>query len=722
MLKLNEKQLEAINQTEGAVLVLAGAGSGKTRVLTQRVAYLLEDGKAKPWEILAITFTNKAAAEMRERIAETVEFDIRDMWISTFHSMCVRMLRRYADVLGYSRSFLIYDTADTLSVIKRILDALNLKDDKRYGDKYMRNLISRYKNDESALEFGEYATQSNPFIEEYAQEIYDRYLAVLHQQNAMDFDDLLLNAYAVLETNEEARTYYQHKFKYVLVDEYQDTNMVQYKLVKILAEGYGNLFVVGDDDQSIYAFRGANIRNILEFEKDFSGAKVIRLEQNYRSDKRILDVANCIIKNNEGRKGKTLWSDIDGGSKPTLFVAENERDEAMKIAQDIQQISQMGVDFKDMAVLYRVHTLSRAIEEKLRLYSIPYRVYGGTSFYARKEVKDILAYLYLIVNPAADTHLLRIINVPKRGIGGQKIATLRDIAAGQGIPMMEVIKNADVLVADKALQKKAHEFYDLYEKISENYENTPVPELIERTYNLTGYRRMLEDEQTLEANMRMENIEELVNSAYTPDGEEAPSLDSFLQNVTLITDLDSMDEEGGVTLMTMHAAKGLEFDVVYIAGMDESIFPGRRSAEEENIEEERRLCYVAVTRAKKKLLLLHSQVRTVYGRTQPSLRSRFLDEIDGGLINEIGPAKKQAAAKKAENKEFFSGGMKREKITPKAVSGDFGVGTVVAHKMFGKGTIQEIKGDGDSRVATVDFDTAGKKKMFLAFASLEIVN
>jgi len=702
--------------------VLAGAGSGKTRVLTQRVAHLLESGKARPWEILAITFTNKAAAEMRERIADTVGFDIRDMWISTFHSMCVRMLRRYAGVLGYSSGFLIYDTSDTLSVIKSILNDLNLKDDKRYGDKYMRNLISKYKNDESPLEFGEFAQELNPFIEDYAQEIYDRYLTVLRRQNAMDFDDLLLNAYAVLDTNAEAREYYQNKFKYILVDEYQDTNMVQYKLVRILAEGSGNLFVVGDDDQSIYAFRGANIRNILEFEKDFPGARVIRLEQNYRSDKRILDVANCIIKNNRGRKGKTLWSDIDGGNKPVLFVAENERDEAMKIAQDIQQITQMGIDFKDIAVLYRVHTLSRAIEEKLRLYSIPYRVYGGTSFYSRREIKDILAYLYLIVNPAADTHLLRIINVPKRGIGGQKVAALVDIAAGQGISVMEVIKNADVLVADKALQKKAGEFYGLYEKISEDYENTPVPEIIERVYNLTGYRRMLEEEQTMEAGMRMENVEELINSAYTPEGEEEPSLDSFLQNITLITDLDSMDEEGGVTLMTIHAAKGLEFDVVYIAGMDESIFPGRRSAEEDNIEEERRLCYVAVTRAKKKLFLLHSQVRTVYGRTQPSLRSRFLEEIENGLINEIGPVKKAADIKKREKKEFFSGGIKTDKIKPRAVSGNFDVGTVVSHKMFGKGIIKEIKGDGDSRVATVDFDTAGTKKMFLAFASLDVVD
>jgi len=721
--KLNEKQREAVETTEGAVLVLAGAGSGKTRVLTQRVAHLINTGKAKPWEILSITFTNKAAAEMKERIEETVDFDIRDMWVSTFHSMCVRILRRFAESIGYTGNFLIYDTLDTQRVIKTVLEELNIKDDKTYGDKYMRNLISRYKNDNVTRDFGAYAEEVNPFIAEYAGEIFERYEIKMKRQNAMDFDDLLLNTYQVLEKDGQARDYYQKKFKYILVDEYQDTNMVQYKLVKILAQGHGNIFVVGDDDQSIYAFRGATIRNILEFEKDYPGAKVIRLEQNYRSDKRILDVANCIISNNEGRKGKTLWSDISDGQRPIVYMAKNEVDEATRIAQDIQQaVTQLDVEYKDIAVLYRVHTLSRVLEEKLRMYSIPYRVYGGTSFYGRKEIKDMVAYLNLIVNPAADTQLLRVINSPKRGIGDAKVMMLGDIAESHGIPMLEVIKNSDVLVADKALKKKADEFNALYEAISDGYESMSVPDIIERAYIATGYKRMLEDENTPEAKMRMENVEELINSAYPQEGAEEESLESFLQNITLITDLDSMDEQGGVTLMTMHAAKGLEFDVVYIAGMDENIFPSRRSLEEDNLEEERRLCYVAVTRAKKKLYMLYSQVRSLYGRLQPSTKSRFLDEVDAELLDDLTPVKTVTASMADEKKKFFSGGMKQEKITPKTVTGDFSEGTIVAHKLFGRGQIKSIMGEGDSRVAVVDFETAGQKKMFLAFASLDIID
>lgn len=720
-MQLNDRQMEAVNTTEGAVLVLAGAGSGKTRVLTQRVAHLLTAGKAKPWEILAITFTNKAAAEMKERIADTVDFDIRDMWVSTFHAMCVRMLRRYAEVLGYTSNFLIYDTLDTQRVIRGILEELNIKENKAYGEKYMRHLISRYKNMETTKDFGAWAADENPLVEEYAGAIYDRYIDIMQRQNAMDFDDLLLHTYAVLKNDVHAREYYQNKFKYILVDEYQDTNMIQYKLVHILAQGSGNLFVVGDDDQSIYAFRGADIRNILEFEKDYPGAKVIRLEQNYRSDKKILDVANSVIQNNEGRKGKTLWSDIEDGQKPIVYRAESERDEATRIVQDIQQMSQLGVEYKDMAVLYRMHTLARVLEERLRMYSIPYRVYGGQSFYERKEIKDILSYLYLIVNPAADTQLLRIINVPKRGIGDAKVSALRTIAAADNISIMDVIKQADIKVADNTLKKKAREFAALYGELCAGYAELSVPELIDRVYVATGYKRMLEDEATPEAQMRMENVAELKNSAYTEEGEQR-SLEDFLQNITLITDLDILDERGGVTLMTMHAAKGLEFDVVYIAGMEENIFPSQRAITEQNVEEERRLCYVAMTRAKKKLYLLHAQVRSLYGRLQPSMRSRFLDEVDQRLVNDLSPVKESIKQQReaAAPASFFSGGISK-KIQPQKVSGDFNIGTVVQHKTFGRGAIQEITGSGDSRVAVVNFDVAGRKKMFLAFASLEII-
>lgn len=723
MYKLNERQQQAVETISGAVLVLAGAGSGKTRVLTERVAYLINEKNVAPWQILAITFTNKAAQEMRERISAVVDADMRDMWISTFHAMCVRMLRRYAEKIGYTKNFLIYDTDDTLRLIKKILVRMGLKENKSYSDRYIKNLISKYKNDSTTLDFDQYVEERNPFVAEHAGEIFDEYTQEMHKQNAMDFDDLLLNTLLLLETDGDARTYYQNKFHYILVDEYQDTNMVQYKLIHILSEGYGNIFVVGDDDQSIYAFRGANIRNILEFEKDFPGAAVIRLEQNYRSDKKILDVANSVIRNNEGRKGKTLWSEIDEGDKPVLYTANSEYEEAETIAREIQRLSDEGMRYSDMAILYRIHTLSRILEEKLRLYAIPYRIYGGISFYERREIKDMVAYLNIIANPAADLQLLRIINTPKRAIGAAKVDSLVQIAEYNGISILEVMKNANVLIADKALIKKANEFYGMYERMSEGYAGKSVHEILEETYELSGYKKMLEDEQTPEAEARMENIAELVNSAYTYDEEEDSSLEGFLQNIALITDLDSMDDKGGVTLMTMHAAKGLEFDAVFVAGMDENIFPSQRAIDEDNVEEERRLCYVAVTRAKRRLYLLHSNMRTLYGRMQPSVQSRFLDEVDGGLLNCIGkkPPVLAPKAASAETKKFFQGGFELKKAAPQKVSGDYRVGTVVEHKTFGRGKVKSILGDGDSKVAVVDFYEVGEKKMFLAFASLKIL-
>ncbi|MEG0629404.1 MAG: UvrD-helicase domain-containing protein [Christensenellaceae bacterium] len=720
MFKLNDSQQKAVDTIKGAVLVLAGAGSGKTRVLTQRVAHLINDEKIAPWSILAITFTNKAAKEMQERISQVVDVDLKSMWISTFHAMCVRMLRRYAQKIGYTSNFLIYDTDDSLRLIKKIIENLGLKENKSYAERYIKNLISKYKNDSTTLNFEDYAEQKNPYVSEHAQDIYSEYHAQLKKQNAMDFDDLLLKTLEVLKTDQEAREYYQNKFQYILVDEYQDTNMVQYELVRILSEGHNNLFVVGDDDQSIYAFRGANIRNILEFEKDFKGATVIRLEQNYRSDKKILDVANCVIKNNEGRKGKTLWSDIENGEKPILYTAASEFDEAETIAREIQRMSNIGARFQDMAILYRVHTLSRILEEKLRMYAIPYRIYGGVSFYERKEIKDLIAYLNIIANPAADLPLLRIINMPKRAIGGTKIAALTDIASKNGISIIEVLKNAKELISDNMLLKKAQEFYALYEKISDGYEQKPVHEILEQVYALSGYQAMLEEEKTPEAEGRIENVAELINSTYTYDEEEDASLEGFLQNIALITDMDSMDDMGGVTLMTMHAAKGLEFEHVFIAGMDECIFPSQRAIDEDNIEEERRLCYVAVTRAKKNLFMTHAQMRTLYGKTQPSVCSRFIDEMDDGLINHVNKNKKSViAARKGLPKPLFSGG-RFEKSRPNKVTGDFAIGTIVEHKSFGLGKIKSISGDGDGRVAVVKFDKVGEKKMFLAFASLEI--
>lgn len=719
---LNKKQKEAVLETEGAVLVLAGAGSGKTRVLTERVAYLVEQKKVAPWSILAITFTNKAAQEMRERIEATVEVDIRDMWISTFHAMCVRMLRRYAQRAGFTQNFLIYDTDDTIRVLKKILDDLGLKDNKAYAERYMKHLISRYKNDDTLLDFGDWAAKQNPFIEEYAGTVYERYESDLRRQDAMDFDDLLLYMLRILETDDEVRQYYQNKFHYIMVDEYQDTNMVQYRMVKILSQQHQNLFVVGDDDQSIYAFRGANIRNILEFEKDFKGAKVIRLEQNYRSDKKILDVANCIIKNNEGRKGKTLWSEIEAGQKPIHYTANNEYEEAETIAREIQKLAlDDNLNYSDMAILYRIHTLTRVLEEKLRIYGIPYRIYGGTSFYERKEIKDMIAYLNIIANPSADIQLLRIINTPKRAIGNAKVETLTAIGASHQMSLMDVMRNAETLIGDAALRNKCAEFLQLYDVLCDEIETMPVHEILERVFIETGYKKMLLDENSIESEGRIENIEELINSAYNHDNEEDASLQSFLQNVALITDLDTMDERGGVTLMSMHAAKGLEFDTVFVAGMDENIFPSRRAIEEDNIEEERRLCYVAVTRAKKRLYLFHSRMRMLYGRTQPSICSRFLDEIEEGLVEYAGKKAATQEAKEAPKKQLFTGQVNIPKPKKKAAVEGYTAGMQVRHKSFGKGQIKEILGEGDSKVAIVDFEGVGEKKMFLAFAALDII-
>lgn len=736
--KLNERQREAVKTTKGAVLVLAGAGSGKTRVLTERVSYILESNLAKPWEILCITFTNKAAAEMRERIENALgtEYDSRDMWISTFHSMCARILRRYGDRLGYTRNFLIYDTLDTERIVKSILQDLNINTNKVYGEKYIKQLISSYKNGDTDLPFGVYAADENPLIAEYAQEIYDRYQETMSMQNAMDFDDLLLLTLKLLENDGEALNYYQSKFKYILVDEYQDTNVVQYKLIKMLSGVYGNIFAVGDDDQSIYGFRGATIRNILEFEKDFSGAVIIRLEQNYRSDSRILNIANEIIRNNKGRKGKELWSEINDGLKPGAYTAINEQDEATKIAQDIQQTvgnkndsSGLNVDYKNIAILYRTHTLAHLLEDKLRIFSIPYKVYGGMSFYERREIKDILAYLNIIVNPIADAQLLRIINMPKRGIGASKITALRTLAESYNLPIMSIIEQADDLIADKVLRKKMKEFYELISKLKDNYQNMRVPDIISNVYELTGYKKMLEEEATTEAKMRMENVEEMINSAYTPleiiagveldVGDEETPLENYLQNISLLTDMDNEDSDNSVTLMTVHAAKGLEFDVVYIAGMEEGLFPNKRSIDEDLVEEERRLCYVAVTRAKKKLYMLHAQNRMIYGKNEPCRRSRFLEEAGEDAVEDFTPVK--IVENKTEKKKAYFTGYKSDEIKPHKVSSDFCEGAKVTHKSFGTGVILNVIGEGDTRVAVVDFEAVGQKKMFLAFAPLDLI-
>lgn len=720
---LNNRQREAVTAPDGPVLILAGAGSGKTKVLTERVAFLVGQTGVHPLSILAITFTNKAAAEMRERISKALNTDVSAMWISTFHSMCVRILRMSGKRLGYNSNFAIYDTDDTLRLLKQILEDLGLKDDKNYPPKLVRSIISKYKNTSVDEDVYAFCDASYPMQSYRIQDIYKRYTDEMERQNAMDFDDLLLNTLRLLTDDEESRQYYQNRFKYVLVDEYQDTNMVQYRLTKLLSGKWRNLFVVGDDDQSIYAFRGANIQNILNFEKDNPDAKVIRLEQNYRSDIKILKCANSVIQNNQGRARKTLWSEIQGGEKPKLYTAPSERDEAEYIAREIGTLSRQGARFGDMAVLYRQHTLARVIEEKLRLYAVPYRVYGGVSFYERKEVKDILAYLNLLANPASDVHFMRVINVPKRGIGAATIQKITQAARENGISCMDAVLSVQNYFAGQSFAKKLVEFADVMQGLYDSAAEADVPDIIRDIYDKTGYREMLRTEFPDDYQARMENVEELINSAYEFKTNGGEGLTDFLQNIALITDLDSMDEAGGVTLMTIHAAKGLEFDTVFVAGMEETLFPSRMAVDENNIEEERRLCYVAITRAKKNLYLTNAQRRSYFGEFNMNPPSRFIAEIDTDLIDCLNRpqqpvfGKKQAAATAPQSRPVWTPQEKK----PQQVSADYKVGVTVAHKTFGRGPIVAIVGEGNQQVATVDFDVAGPKKMFLSFASLEIV-
>ncbi len=719
---LNDRQLTAVRATNGPVLVLAGAGSGKTKVLTERVAYLVGEMGLHPMSILAITFTNKAASEMRERIQKTLGMDVSDMWISTFHSMCVRILRMSGRRIGFSSSFAIYDTDDTLRLIKQILEEFGLKGDKNYPPKLIRNIISKYKNT-GEKDIASYTEEHFPMQSYRIAEIYGKYEEEMQKQNAMDFDDLLLNTLRLFVQDSDSLSYYQDRFRYVMVDEYQDTNMVQYKLTKLLCEKYRNIFVVGDDDQSIYAFRGANIQNILNFEKDYPDAKVIRLEQNYRSDIKILKAANCVIANNVGRARKTLWSKIEGSDKPKVYTANSERDEAEFIAREIGSLARQGMRYGDMAVLYRTHTLARVLEEKMRLYGIPYRVYGGISFYERKEIKEMLSYLSLVANPASDVHFLRVINIPRRGIGAATMQKILDKAHAEGISCMDAAAGADVYFEKQPFIKKLKNFADMMEDFQETAQNGDVHEVIRAIYEKTGYDEMLRTEFADDAQTRMENVEEFINSAYEFEANGGENLVDFLQNIALITDMDSMDEAGGVTLMTIHAAKGLEFDTVFVAGMEESLFPSRMAVAEDNVEEERRLCYVAITRAKQNLYLTNSRARSYFGEYNMNPPSRFIEEIDDDLLhylNKPEPAARPSAGTKSFQ-GFFSGmgGPKEKK--PREVPDDFKVGAVVSHTTFGQGPILSISGEGNQKIATVDFDIAGPKKMFLSFAPLKIV-
>jgi DNA helicase-2/ATP-dependent DNA helicase PcrA len=632
---LNKEQKEAVLHNEGPLLILAGAGSGKTRVLTHRIAYLIKQQGIFPSSILAITFTNKAAREMRERIDGLIGELSNDMWVGTFHSICIRILRRDIEKLGYDRSFVIYDTNDQQIVIKECLKELNIND-KNFPPKSVLETIGKQKDELIDASHFENLYASDFRLGKIAK-IYKLYEKKLKNNNALDFDDIIMNTIKLFEKYPEVLEFYQRKFRYILVDEYQDTNTAQYTLVRKLSEAHKNLCVVGDDDQSIYGWRGANIRNILDFEKDFKGCRTIKLEQNYRSTQNILDAANQVISNNTGRKCKSLWTENKGGSKIVLCENENEHEEALYTAREIQRIiNEEDRKYKDFAVLYRINAQSRVLEEMFMREGIPYKIIGGQKFYDRKEIKDIIAYLRLIQNPADNVSLKRVINVPKRGIGDTTVQAAEDIAVESGISLFSVISNQEECPTLRRAAQKLDNFSVMIRKFITMKENMSISDLLDIVIDDTGILREYEAEDTVEAQSRIENIKELKSVAVEFEKQnEENNLEEFLANISLVSDIDNLEEEQDyVVLMTMHSAKGLEFPVVFIPGMEEGVFPGYRAMTEgpEQLEEERRLCYVGITRAREKLYLSNARFRTLFGNSSYNKPSRFLSEIPENLV------------------------------------------------------------------------------------------
>ena len=631
---LNDKQKEAVLATEGPCLVIAGAGSGKTKVLTHKIAYLMTEKNVKPWNILAITFTNKAANEMKERVEKLVGEAAKDMWIGTFHSICVRILRKYIDRLGFDHSFLIFDTSDQRTLIKECMKALKI-DDKMFTDRSVLAEISNGKNE--MLEPKAYQTKyAGDYRKEVIGRIYELYQQRLKENNAIDFDDIINFTIKILTQNEDALEYYTNKFHYVLVDEYQDTNKAQFTLVTILASKYGNITVVGDNDQGIYSFRGADITNILNFEKDFPGTQIIKLEQNYRCTGNILKAANAVIKHNENKYEKKLWTENDEGALPIIHKSDDEYDEGRYIVEEINHLRREEYfKYSDFTILYRMNSQSRAIEEILRREGIPYKIVGGLKFYERKEIKDIISYLRLIYNFSDNISLKRVINEPKRGIGKTSIDNIQEISEQTGLSMFDIIKHADEYGLNR-VKANAAEFIQTIEELRGKLEELSISELIKETLNKTGYVKALELENTTEAETRIQNLEEFLTVAIEFEEEEAENtLGDFLEGITLSSDIDGMeDSEDSVTLMTLHSAKGLEFPVVFLVGMEEGIFPGNKSiGEPKELEEERRLFYVGITRAKQYLYLTCAKKRTIFGSTSYNAISRFVNEIPQDLLD-----------------------------------------------------------------------------------------
>lgn len=725
---MNPPQAEAVKYTDGPLLIMAGAGSGKTRVLTHRVAYLMASKQIAPWNILAITFTNKAAREMKDRIARLVGGVADDIWISTFHSMCVRILRRDIDRIRYDRNFSILDSSDQLTAIKQVLKELNL-DPKKFEPRTLLGMISNHKNELRTAKDAAGLVGNNPY-EKVISDVYTAYEKKLKHNNVLDFDDLIMKAIQLFEEAPDVLAFYQKKFQYIHVDEYQDTNRAQYTLVKMLAAAHENLCVVGDSDQSIYRWRGADIANILTFEKDYPSAHVILLEQNYRSTKRILEAANEVIKNNSTRKDKNLWTDNDEGEKLLIHVASDDRDEAFFIINEMKELRQEGIEYGQMAVLYRTNAQSRGLEETLLKSNIPYKMVGGTKFYERKEIKDILSYLRLIANPDEDLSFVRVVNEPKRGIGAATVDKLGDFAGMQGVSLMEAIRDIELSGIAPRAATKLTEFRQLMIDLRQMVDYLSISELIEEVLKKSGYEEMLKIEKTLEAESRLENLQEFLSVAQNFEKEsEEQTLVAFLTDLTLVSDLDSLeevDELHQVTLMTLHSAKGLEFPVVFLIGMEEGLFPHSRALNDpEEMEEERRLAYVGITRAEKRLYLTRAQSRMLYGRFQNNPESRFLHELPETLLERSGKAKKAMPWNPVESPGKLPVNGFSSKPKPKlaqssgAESMSWQVGDKANHKKWGQGTVVQTRGEGDQLELDIAFPQVGIKRLLAKFAPIE---
>ena len=784
--ELNDKQYEAVVKTEGPCLVIAGAGSGKTKVLTYKIAYLMSEKNVLPWNIIAITFTNKAANEMKERIADLVGDVARDLWMGTFHSICVRILRKFIDRIGFDSSFIIFDTSDQKTLVKQCMKELQI-DDKTFSDRGILSEISNAKNE--MLEPEQYTMRAGTdFRKGKIATVYELYQKKLKENNAIDFDDIINYTIRILLENPDVLEYYANKFKYVLVDEYQDTNKSQFTLITLFASIHGNITVVGDNDQSVYSFRGADITNILNFEKDFPGTQIIKLEQNYRCTGNILKIANEVIKNNEVKYEKNLWTENEEGELPKVYLADNEYDEGTYIVEQIEHLKRnQYYKYSDFAVLYRMNTQSRAIEDILRRENVPYRIIGGLKFYERKEIKDIIAYLRLIQNTSDNLSLNRIINEPKRGIGKTSLENIAEIAIQYNISMYEVIKNANQYGLNR-VYLNSREFIDTMEVLISKKDELSISKLIELTLNKTGYTKALENENTVEADNRIANLEEFLTVAIEFEEEFADNkLSDFLEGITLSSDLDNSEEEvDSVTLMTLHSAKGLEFPVVFLVGMEEGIFPGYQSIQEpKELEEERRLCYVGITRAKENLFLTCAKQRTVFGSTSCTMISRFLNEIPEEMLDgadevfgdnkktnnafertsfgdskytwsygsknngniktykvpstigygvaatsigqgtntnsTVGIASNNMFKKTAES--FLNSLNMNKKDTSTEVNlQQYQVGVKVYHKKFGEGIISTVEAEEDDLKVDIDFEKVGHKRLMAKYAGLEVIS